>query len=102
MDRGAWPFLVGGVTCLSDLVSVCAEREDEREDKGEKRQEKRRGEGENEKRRNEKRREEEMKTPLCVRSKRLRVYGQDVSVCTVNRPECPRHSGLLPVHTETS
>ena len=22
------------------------------------------------------------KTPLCVRSKRLRVYGQDVSVCT--------------------
>ena len=52
------------------------------------RQEKRRGEGENEKRRNEKRREEEMKTPLCVRSKRLRVYGQDVSVCTGNRPEC--------------
>ena len=29
------------------------------------------------------------KTPLCVRSKRLRVYGQDVSVCTGNRPECP-------------
>ena len=52
------------------------------------RQEKRRGEGENEKRRNEKRRKEEMKTPLCVRSKRLRVYGQDVSVCTGNRPEC--------------
>ena len=42
------------------------------------------------------------KTPLCVRSKRLRVYGQDVSVCTGNRPECLGHSGLLPVHTETS
>ena len=44
MDRGAWPFLVGGVTCLVDLVSVCAvkesEREDEREDEGEKRKEK--------------------------------------------------------------
>ena len=42
------------------------------------------------------------KTPLCVRSKRLRVYGEDVSVCTGNRPECLGHSGLLPVHTETS
>ena len=35
---------VGGVTCLVDLVSVCAvkerEREDEREDEGEKRKEK--------------------------------------------------------------
>ena len=40
--------------------------------------------------------------PLCVRSKRLRVYGQDVSVCTGNKPACVRHAGLLPVHTETS
>ena len=42
------------------------------------------------------------KTPLCVRSKRLRVYGQDVSVCTGNKPACVRHAGLLLVHTETS
>ena len=40
--------------------------------------------------------------PPCVRSKRLRVYGQDVSVCTSNRPARRRHAGLLPVHTETS
>ena len=35
--------------------------------------------------------EREEKTPPCVRSKRLRVYGQDVSVCTGNRParSCP-------------
>ena len=26
--------------------------------------------------------------PLCVRSKRLRVYGQDVSVCTGNGHAC--------------
>ena len=42
------------------------------------------------------------KTSLCVRSKDLRVYGQDVSVCTGNRPACLRHAGPLPVHTETS
>ena len=28
------------------------------------------------------------KTPLCVRSKHLRVYGQDVSVCTGNGHAC--------------
>ena len=58
------------------------------------------------------------KTPLCVRSKRLRVYGQDVSVCTGNKPACARmsstcgpvagftrrrpdrtHGGVLNVHT---
>ena len=105
--RGAWPFLVGRVTCLSDLVSVCAvkekEREDEREDKGEKRkekkkkrkrhvrretrQEKRRGKKERERateREKERGEEREEKTPLCVRSKRLRVCGQDVSVLTVH------------------
>ena len=31
------PFIVGGDTCLSDLVSVCAEGEDERKDHKEKR-----------------------------------------------------------------
>ena len=36
------------------------------------------------------------KNPPCVRSKRLRVYGQDVSVCTGNRPACRRiKCGLL-------
>ena len=34
------------------------------------------------------------KTPLCVRSKRLRVYGQDVSVCTGNGPAWPACLGL--------
>ena len=38
----------------------------------------------------------------CVDSKRLRVYVQDASVCTGNRPACVEHAGLLPVHTETS
>ena len=38
----------------------------------------------------------------CVDSKRLRVYVQDVSVCTSKRPACVEHAGLLPVHTETS
>ena len=80
-SRGAWPFLVGGVTCLVDLVSVCAvkerEREDEREERREKREKRRRKrekeketckrrdktreEKRREKRRKEKRREEEMK-----------------------------------------
>ena len=56
------------------------------------------------------------KTPLCVRSKRLRVYGQDVSVCvpatgpnvldiraccryTRRRPD-RTHGGVLNVHTK--
>ena len=91
---------------MSDLVSVCAEREDEGEDKGEKRkekreekkrkrhvrretrQEKRRGKKERERatereRERERRRERRenpplctFKTPPCVRSGRLRVYRQ--------------------------
>ena len=40
------------------------------------------------------------KTPPCVRSKRLRVYGQDVSVCTGTRRRPDRtHGGVLDGHT---
>ena len=42
------------------------------------------------------------KTSTCVDSKRLRVYGHDVSVCTGNGPACVQHAGVLAVHTETS
>ena len=30
MDHGAWPFSVGGVTCLVNSVSVCEEKREER------------------------------------------------------------------------
>ena len=41
ISRGAWPFLIGRVTCLSDLVSVRAVKKKEREKQKEKRKEKR-------------------------------------------------------------
>ena len=109
---------------------MCAEREDEREDKGEKRKEKREEKREKEtckkrdKTREEKRKERtresnrerekergeerEEKTPLCVRSKRLRVYGQDVSrvyrqqarMSWTCGPVAGTHGDVLTVHTE--
>ena len=39
MDRGAWPFLVGGIISLITSVSVCKEKKEERKG-GEKREEK--------------------------------------------------------------
>ena len=36
ISRGAWPFLIGRVTCLSDLVSVRAVKKKEREKQKEK------------------------------------------------------------------
>ena len=42
------------------------------------------------------------KLSLCVDPKRLRVYVQDVSVCTGTTPTCVQHACVLPVYTETS
>ena len=42
ISRGAWPFLIGRVTCLSDLVSVRAVKKKEREKQKEKEKEKER------------------------------------------------------------
>ena len=39
MDRGAWPFFVGGVICWVDSVSVCGETREERRDKMKKKRE---------------------------------------------------------------
>ena len=41
ISRGAWPFLIGRVTCLSDLVSVRAVIKKERERQKEKEKEER-------------------------------------------------------------
>ena len=35
MDRGAWPFVVGGIVCLVTSVSVCTERGREKREKEE-------------------------------------------------------------------
>ena len=40
MDRGAWPFSVGGVICLVNSVSVCVKRREKREERREERGEK--------------------------------------------------------------
>ena len=40
MDRGAWPFVVGGIVCLVTSVSVCTERERETTEKEETRNKK--------------------------------------------------------------
>ena len=39
MDRGAWPFAVGGVICLVNSLSVCKEKREERRDKMKKKRE---------------------------------------------------------------
>ena len=66
-SRGAWPFVVGGVTYLVDVVSVCAVKEREREREKKKKEKKREEEKEKketckmkgqDKRREKKRREE--------------------------------------------
>ena len=44
--------------------------------------------------------EKNVKKNPCTRSKRLRVYIQNVRVCTGTKPTCTKHVGLLPVHTE--
>ena len=87
-------------------------REKERRGTREKEREKRREEeGKNErkererarKRKSKREEEKEKRKPPCVYvQKRLRVYGQDVSVCTGNRHACVRHACPLPVQTETS
>ena len=118
---------------ISALYSVCwpegkekekekeNEREKERERKREREREREEREREKEKERGEKREENKRerereqrerrrgtrKTPLCERSRRLRVYGQDASVCTCNGPACVQHAGrpdrthggVLNVHT---
>ena len=73
------------------------ERREKREEEEEEEEEERRGRG---KRKRE--REREDRDVPCEDSKRLRVYVQDISVCTGNRPACVQHVGVLLVHTETS
>ena len=41
ISRGAWPFLIGRVTCLSDLVSVRAVKKKEKQKEKEKEEKKR-------------------------------------------------------------
>ena len=74
------------------------ERREEREKRREKREERRE---KREKKEREREKDRRQRSP-CVDSKRLRVYVQDVSVCTGTRPACSTHAGLLPVHTEAS
>ena len=71
------------------------------------REEKRKDRTRESNREREREREEE-KTPLCVRSKRLRVYGQDVSrvyrqqarMSWTCGPVAGTHGDVLTVHTE--
>ena len=79
------------------------ERREKREKKREKRREEegKRGKKERESKRESKREREreeerEKRKPPCVDSKRLRVYGQDVSVCTGNARMCSTHAGPTP------
>ena len=55
ISRGAWPFLIGRVTCLSDLVSVRAVKKKERE-----RNRKRKRKRKKKEKREEKKRERDM------------------------------------------
>ena len=68
------------------IIVIVAERE-EREDKRER--EKRKKDIQKEEREQE--RQRRRKTHPCVRSKRLRVCGQDVSVCSRKTPACSTH-----------
>ena len=54
ISRGAWPFLIGRVTCLSDLVSVRAVKKERERDRKRKRKRKKK------EKREEKKRERDM------------------------------------------
>ena len=55
ISRGAWPFLIGRATCLSDLVSVRAVKKKEREKQKEKEKEERERRKRKEKKKKERR-----------------------------------------------
>ena len=89
------------------IIVIVAERKREktregRERRREDRRRERKKDRQEEEREIEHERQRRRKTPACVRSKRLRVCGQDVSVCIRKTPACSTHAGAFPEHTEAS